>query len=124
MLISAPSKCEYDPDCRYGNSIVNTHATDLLAESAKRLGVDYVDTVRRMDGNDFWVTDGHWRPEGHRKMADAILEYLRSKGHGDSGLGRRSPLATFGRHGLGSGAPPSRDPRRSRCPRTRTRSHT
>lgn len=87
LLISAPSKCEYDPGCRYGNSIVNTNATDFLALSARRLGVDYVDSVRRMDGSDFWVTDGHWRPEGHRKMADAILEYLRSKGHGDSGIG-------------------------------------
>jgi hypothetical protein len=34
-----------------------------------------------MDGTDFWVTDGHWRPEGHQKMADAILEYLRSEGY-------------------------------------------
>jgi hypothetical protein len=81
MIISAPSKCEYDPDCDYGNSIVNTNATDFLAESARRLDVDYVDTVRRMDGTDFWETDGHWRPEGHRKMADAILEYLRSEGY-------------------------------------------
>jgi hypothetical protein len=80
LIISAPSKCEYDPGCQYGNSIVNTNATDFLAESARRLGVDYVDTVRRMDGTDFWVTDRHWRPEGHRKMADAILEYLGSEG--------------------------------------------
>jgi hypothetical protein len=81
MIISAPSKCEYDPDCGYGNSIVNTKATGFIAESARRLGIDYVDTVGRMDGTDFWVEDGHWRPEGHQKMADAILEYLRSGGY-------------------------------------------
>jgi hypothetical protein len=38
------------------------------------------DIVLPLDGRDFWERDGHWNLRGHEKMAQAVGDYLKSRG--------------------------------------------
>jgi lysophospholipase L1-like esterase len=80
VLVPAPTVYEYSPTGEYGGVVMNTTISDILKVTATELGLDFVDTVPRLSGHDFWPKDGHWSPEGHKKMAQAVIEYLQRKG--------------------------------------------
>ena len=80
VLVPAPTRYEYHPQGGYGDVIRNTTVSEILKTTAAEIGVDFVDTVPRLNGLDFWIRDGHWNPGGHEKMAQAVIEYLQKKG--------------------------------------------
>jgi lysophospholipase L1-like esterase len=80
VLVPAPTRYEYHPQGGYGDVTRNQAVSDILKATAAELGVDFVDTVPRLNGRDFWERDGHWNLRGHEKMAQAVTEYLQSRG--------------------------------------------
>jgi lysophospholipase L1-like esterase len=79
IIVTAPTKCEYHPQCQYGNVEQNTKAFEVLRRSADALGIELIDTVSVLDGEDFWKVDAHWNPRGHQKIAARIHQYLKAK---------------------------------------------
>ena len=72
VLVPAPTKCEYSPNCDNENTIQRTDSFDVLAASAARVGIPVVDTLPSLDGSAFWERDGHWNPGGHERIAARI----------------------------------------------------
>lgn len=77
IVIPAPTKREYSRDWSYGHDGYFFQAEVVLRETSERLGLPFVETVSSLTGYDFWKQDGHWRPEGHEKMAATIAAFLR-----------------------------------------------
>jgi len=77
IMVSAPTKREYSKDFSYGHNGYFFQAETVLRETCKRLGLPLVETVSSLNGYDFWKEDGHWKPEGHGKVADLIAAFIR-----------------------------------------------
>jgi hypothetical protein len=39
--------------------------------------VRLIDPTRDLAPDDFWAHDAHWRPSGHRKIADKVVPHLK-----------------------------------------------
>jgi hypothetical protein len=76
-VIVAPTKCEYGA-CFPGEQAHNMNARDRLIKSLKEIEIPVIDKTDAINMADFWNTDGHWRPSGHAKLADGILEWLKA----------------------------------------------
>jgi lysophospholipase L1-like esterase len=76
-IVTSPSKFEYNPKGTFGNITTSHLLSTLLRTETEKMHVDFIDTVPLLNGNDFWVHDGHWNLQGHRKMASAIKDYLK-----------------------------------------------
>jgi lysophospholipase L1-like esterase len=77
-VVTAPTKCEYGhcfPDI---TKSPNLRAVNLLKRGADREGIHVIDSVGSITIDDFWSIDGHWRPTGHSKMADAIAQWMQN----------------------------------------------
>lgn len=74
-VVVAPTKCEYGA-CFPGEKAHNMNARDRLIKTVKELDIPAIDKTDAIDISDFWTTDGHWRPSGHSKLADGILDWL------------------------------------------------
>lgn len=74
-VVLAPSESEYAPPDKlmYPNVVA-----DRVLEGLMRLGIPAVDGRPVLTTADFWKTDGHWRPSGHRKIGELIAKYLES----------------------------------------------
>jgi hypothetical protein len=77
VVAPAPTKREYSRNSSYGHDGYFFEAEIVLRETCERLGIPFVGTVSSLSGYDFWQQDGHWRPEGHKKIARQIAEFLR-----------------------------------------------
>jgi len=72
IVVAAPSKCELGA-C-FGKEPGHTDAAiAALRRSLDGLPVTLVDPTPSFAISDFWTTDAHWRPSGHRKVADALV---------------------------------------------------
>jgi hypothetical protein len=76
IVVAVPTKREYSRDGSYGHGYF-FQAETVLRETCERLGLPFVETVSSLTGYDFWRQDGHWKPEGHEKMAGTIAAFLR-----------------------------------------------
>jgi hypothetical protein len=83
VIIFSPSKSEYMVNGRYGTPGINPEVADIIENTARELGVDFINRIQRLNLEDFWKYDGHWNPGGHFKMAKAVHEYLVDKGYVD-----------------------------------------
>jgi GDSL-like Lipase/Acylhydrolase family len=75
LVVAGPTKCEYGrcfPDLPQPTDRALRH----LQASLAGLGVRLVDPTRELTLDDFWVQDTHWRPSGHKKIADALVPHL------------------------------------------------
>jgi lysophospholipase L1-like esterase len=80
LLMSAPTKFQYNKSGHYGHEGVYPEAETVLKNSAQALGIPFLGNVKQLTGNDFWQKDGHWNLQGHVKMATSIAKYLSSSG--------------------------------------------
>jgi len=80
-VVFSPSKREYMVNGRYGAPGIDPQVADILENTMRELDIDYIKTFRRMNLGDFWRYDGHWKPQGHFRMAKAVYEYLLDKGY-------------------------------------------
>jgi hypothetical protein len=76
-VVVAPTKCEYGA-CFPGETARNMNALNRLIQTLKELDIPAIDKTEAIDLADFWKTDAHWRPSGHAKLADGILDWLNS----------------------------------------------
>ena len=76
IISSAPSKREYNKDGKYGHQGYYPLVERELQRSTTKLGIAFIPNVNNLNGNDFWVNDGHWNPSGHKKMAASIASYI------------------------------------------------
>ncbi len=86
-VVGYASKCEYFSDCqgRDGMSPApqqRSGAVDFLKQTLKELDIEFIDSVPLITPDDFWVSDGHWKPQGHEKVAGEISHYLKGKSIG------------------------------------------
>jgi hypothetical protein len=75
LVVAGPTKCEYGrcfPDLPQPTDRALRHLQASLAGLRLRL----VDPTRELTPDDFWAHDAHWRPSGHKKIADAIVRHL------------------------------------------------
>ncbi|MBX3454271.1 SGNH/GDSL hydrolase family protein [Ferrovibrio sp.] len=75
LVMTVPTKCEFD-DCVRGGSERNTRARDALIGALDRAGIPWLDLLDIIEPTDFWQSDGHWRPSGHRKAAERLTAHL------------------------------------------------
>lgn len=80
LLMSAPTKFQYNKSGHYGHEGFYPEAETILENSAQALGIPFLGNVKHLTGNDFWVKDGHWNLQGHVKMATSIANFLSSSG--------------------------------------------
>jgi hypothetical protein len=78
-VVVAPTKCEYGA-CFAGEEARNMRARDRLLQTLRELDIQVIDKTEVMGISDFWKTDGHWRPSGHAKIADGIIDWLNAGG--------------------------------------------
>lgn len=81
LVVSAPSKREYNPAGKNGHVGYYRDAENLLKKTCEEVGVNFLPLVGELHGDDFWLKDGHWNREGHKKMAKAISAHLSATGH-------------------------------------------
>lgn len=81
LVVPAPTKFEYNRRGQTGHEGVFPQLEQVLQHDCAALGIDFVPTVARLHGDDFWQKDGHWRPDGHRKIAAAIAGHLGGRGY-------------------------------------------
>lgn len=74
-VVVAPTKAEYGA-CFPGETARNMNARDHLIKTLEELDIPAIDSTDAIDVADFWQTDSHWRPSGHAKIADGILDWL------------------------------------------------
>lgn len=74
-VVVAPTKCEFGA-CFPGETARNMNAHNRLIQTLQELDIPAIDKTDAIDLADFWKTDGHWRPSGHAKIADGILDWL------------------------------------------------
>lgn len=87
VIVPAPSKREYLRNAAYGRIYGQNYghegyflqAQTVLLETCGRLRLPCPKTVSILTGHDFWVMDGHWKPEGHRKMGVAVAAFLKER---------------------------------------------
>lgn len=79
-IVPAPTKCEYSQTCVNDDSGLRLGALRILEATAARIGVPMIETVSLLDGSYFWKKDGHWKPEGHERIASQIAETVRETG--------------------------------------------
>ena len=81
VLMAVPTKCEYSADCRGEESAPRPRdgAHRTLEETAGRLGIRFVPTLDVLGPEHFWERDGHWRPEGHARIAERLGERLEAE---------------------------------------------
>jgi lysophospholipase L1-like esterase len=82
IVLAAPTKCEFGA-CFKDLTTPSQAARQALQRSLRGTAVTIVDPTDELTLDDFWVKDAHWRPAGHRKIADALLPYV------SAALGRR-----------------------------------
>lgn len=80
LVISAPTKLEYENHGEGNTGEYNDVLEQELAQSCQRHSIDFVPMVARLNMSDFWRRDGHWNPEGHRKLAETLADRLVSLG--------------------------------------------
>jgi hypothetical protein len=76
VVVAAATKCELGkcfPDLLQPTDRALRH----LQASVAGLGVRLVDPTGKLTLDDFWAHDAHWRPSGHRKIADSLVPHLR-----------------------------------------------
>lgn len=78
VVLLAPTKCEYG-GCFNGNTTPNFRARDAIVSSLRGSDVAILDPTGLLSMEDFWVADGHWRPSGHIKIANTLVQYLLGK---------------------------------------------
>jgi hypothetical protein len=80
LVVSAPSKREYNPLGETGHVDTYHEAEDILKQTCLEVGLAFLPMVDKLHGDDFWNKDGHWNGSGHAKMAKAISSYLLKSG--------------------------------------------
>ena len=76
VIVAAPTKYEYPQNSHNGSDQINTNALNVLESTARELGIDFVDAVHHLNIHDFWLFDGHYNLQGHKKIAELIENYL------------------------------------------------
>ena len=74
VVLAVPTKCELGtcfPDAKADAARL------ALARSLETLPLTLIDPTATYSLDDFWSRDGHWRPSGHRKAADALVPTIR-----------------------------------------------
>jgi len=68
LVLLAPTKYEIGLlPANHKDEVRNTISTIL-----ERNQINFIDPSDNFTEKDFWVIDGHWRPSGHHKIAEAI----------------------------------------------------
>jgi hypothetical protein len=76
VVVAGPTKCEYG-GCFPDLPQPTDRALQHLKTSLEGLDVRLIDPTRDLAPDDFWAHDAHWRPSGHRKIADSVVPHLR-----------------------------------------------
>jgi len=79
-VVVAPTRYEYESAFPKQKKGPNMNARNHLLETLKELGIPAIDSTDAIDMSDFWKYDMHWRPSGHAKIADGILDWLNTSG--------------------------------------------
>ena len=74
VMLAVPTKCELGR-C-FGMKSPNENSRKAFRAAIGNLPVTIVDPTDTFKIEDFWSEDAHWRPSGHRKIADALLPVL------------------------------------------------
>ena len=75
VVVAAPTKCEFG-QCFPDLPVPSDAARLALARSLNGLSLTLIDPTPEFTLADFWERDGHWRPSGHRKLAEALIPSL------------------------------------------------
>ncbi|MFA6142681.1 MAG: SGNH/GDSL hydrolase family protein [Candidatus Omnitrophota bacterium] len=76
VVVAAPTKYEYPQNSHSGSGQINTNALNVLEGIARELGIDFIDAVHCLNIHDFWLSDGHYNLQGHKKIAELVENYL------------------------------------------------
>ena len=75
MVVSVPTKLEFNTI----RGSINYSAEKILEKSCKKNKINFVPLTSKFTINDFWKIDAHWRPAGHKIVADELSEFLQEK---------------------------------------------
>lgn len=75
VVLAVPTKCEFGRCYRDPTPVDGARLA--LARSLQNLPVTLIDPTPNFSIDDFWEHDGHWRPVGHRKAADAVVPAIK-----------------------------------------------
>lgn len=77
LILPAITKCEFGR-CFGDLRETNLRVLKDLTDTANSLNLPIVNTNVTLTLADFWEEDYHWRPSGHRKIAEALTLWLRT----------------------------------------------
>jgi len=97
-VMAVPTKCELGQCTPERTLIPNNRQRERLRELTAELKVPFIDFPSTFALEDFWADDGHWRPTGHAKMAQALAEYVESLLPQKAKFGERIPQSPSGTH--------------------------
>ncbi len=72
VVVLAPTKYEVQFKVPYPMKVRDRIATILSREN-----IVFIDPASDLTSDDFWIDDGHWNKKGHKKIANAIIAYIK-----------------------------------------------
>jgi lysophospholipase L1-like esterase len=78
-VLLAPTKYEQGKFLERWPGANAAAVAEKMIEIMARLKIPVLDGREAIGRDDFWRLDGHWRPSGHRKVGEMLVEFLSKK---------------------------------------------